>query len=159
MPLNSWILVCASIMLIGMPATSTAEASTAPTERATADELSQRGIRLRAEIDAVYVELRVSKSLNNTVHDGNDVTAIVLNYIPVGMRFDDAEAILRAAGCKIGSPQQGRLVARARMKDKLLDLKHTLSVELTPSTSGDYDVVHDVTAKIYLQYVPNANNR
>lgn len=165
MPLNGWILVCASVMLVGVTGMSSAQAPTAPmatttpTEPTTADELSQRGLQLRADIDAVYVKLRASKSLKNTVRDGNDVTAIVLKYIPIGMRFDYAEAILRAAGCKIGPPQQGQVVARTRMKDRLLDLKHALSVELTPPTPGDFSVVHNVAATIYLQYVPNASNR
>ncbi len=159
MPLIGIVVRCASILLAAVPAMSLAQASAAPAAPLSAAESVQRGTQLRAEIDACYQQLRTSRALKNAVHDGNDVTATVLEFIPVGTRLDDATAILRAAGGTIEPPQHGHIDARIRMKDGLLDLKHTLTVELSPQDPGDFTRVHAVAATIYLQYVPNANNR
>jgi hypothetical protein len=150
---------CASVILIACATQSDAETpALLPTEPMTQDALKQQGAQLRADIDATYKQLRASKSLKNTVNDGNDVTAIVLKYIPLGMPFDKAEAILRAAGCTIG-PQQGHIVARTHMRDGFFQSKHGFAAELVPQTPGNFNVVHDISARIYLEYVPNANNR
>ncbi len=124
----------------------------------TPEQLKQRGAQLRADIDLTYKQLRASKSLKNTVHDGNDVTAIVLQYIPIGTPFDDAEAIFRAAGCTFGL-QQGHIVARTHMRDGFFQSKHAFAADLVPQTQGNLPLVHEIYARIYLEYLPNANNR
>jgi len=128
-------------------------------EHGSEDALHQRAERLRGAIDDVFLQLRASKSLKESIHDGNDVTAIVVTYIPVGMSFDDAEAIVKATGWKIEPSRQGHIIARARMRDRLFDAKHALTVEVVPETSDGFSVVKAVSATIYLVYLPNANNR
>jgi len=158
-PLIGFVVFCASVIFIVEPTNSFAQAPAGPSGHIAADALQQRGAQLRLGIDAVYKQLRASKSLKNTVNDGNDVTEFVLKYIPLGMPLDDAQVILRAAGCEIEAPRQGQLVARTRMRDGVLDLKHTLAIELAAPAPGDFAVVRNVSATIYLAYVPNANNR
>ncbi len=121
--------------------------------------MHQRAEQLRAAIDEVFLQLQASKSLKRSIHDGNDVTAIVVTYIPVGMSFDDAEATLKATGWKIEPSRQGQIIARARMRDRLFDAKHALAVEVVPEASDGFSVVKAVSATIYLVYLPNANNR
>jgi hypothetical protein len=151
-------ILCGGAISLARPARSYA-APAPPNEPISADALSQRGMQLRAEIDATYKQLRASKTLANAVNEANDVTAIVLKYIPPGISFDDAEAILRASGCTIGPPQQGHIFARSHMKDRFFDLKHSFAVELIPQVPGDFQVVRRVSARIYLEYVPNADRR
>jgi hypothetical protein len=129
------------------------------TEQLTAEALNQRGLRLRAEIDAAYRQLRISNSLKNAVNDGNDVASIVLKYILIGMSFDDAESILRTAGCKIEVPRQGHILASTHLKDRFFDLKHAFAVDLAPLASRGFVAVNQVRATIYLEYAPNANRR
>ncbi|MGO9635765.1 MAG: hypothetical protein ACLPX1_18005 [Steroidobacteraceae bacterium] len=151
------VLLCASVIVVALPTKSCAETAAPQTGQLTAYEQIQRGAQLRADIDAAYKKLRASKSLKDTVHDGNDVTAIVLKYIPLGISFDDAEAILEAAGCTVGPPIQGHISARTLMADRLLALKHAFAVDLAPRVPGDFSVVDNVRATIYLDYVPNAD--
>jgi hypothetical protein len=158
-PLIGFVFFCASVIFVVEPTNCYAQTRAVPTGHMAADALQQRGAQLSVEIDAVYKQLRASKSLKNTVNDGNDVSDIVLKYISLGMPLDDAEAILRAAGGKMEPTRQGHLVARIRMRDGFLDLKHTLAIELAGPAPGDLDVIRNVTATIYLAYVPNANNR
>lgn len=158
-PLIGFVFFCAYVIFVVEPTNSFAQSPAGSSGHVTADVLQQRGAQLRMEIDAAYKQLRASKSLKNTVNDGNDVTEIVLKYIPLGMPLDDAQAILRETGCKVESPRQGQVVARIRMRDGVLDLKHTLAVELAGPALGDVGGVRNVSATIYLAYVPNANNR
>jgi hypothetical protein len=154
--------LCASVILLGFPSQSCAQsAASQQTLPATESEdvLRQKGAQLRAQIDATYRQLRASKTLKNTVNDGNDVTAIVLNYIPRGTTFEVAEAILRATGCTIGQPEHGHIFARAHMRDGFLRMKHAFAVELVPRSPGDFSTVSDIRASIYLEYVANANSR
>jgi hypothetical protein len=135
-------------------------ANAAPaTERVSEAALKQRADQLRAAIDQIFLQLRASKSLKESIHDGNDVTAIVVTYIPVGMSFDEAEVIVKATGWKIEPSRQGHIIARTRMRDGLFDRKHALAVEVVPETADGFSVVKAVSAAIYLVYLPNANNR
>lgn len=137
-----------------------AKASAAPAaEHVSEDALHQQGEQLRAAIDEAFLQLRASKSLKESVHDANDVTAIVVTYIPVGMSLADADAIVKATGWKIEPSRQGRIIARTRMRDRLFDAKHALAVEIVPEASDGFSVVKTVSASIYLVYLPNANKR
>ena len=71
---------------------ATPAAPATPATPAQADPLTQRGWRLRAEIDANYQQLRATKALSNRIDQPNDVTPVVAKYIPVGTTFDDAAA-------------------------------------------------------------------
>src|SRR5437763_13898291 len=63
----------------------------------TPSDFEQRGKQLRAEIEAVYKQLKSAKKLRTGIK-GNDITELVLKYVPIGTFFDDAENILRFAG-------------------------------------------------------------
>lgn len=129
------------------PAATSARAAATPT--APADPLTERGWRLRAEIDATYQQLRASKTLTARVDQNNDVTPVVQKYLPVGTSFDDAAAILRAAGCSIGVKANGHGYATLAMKDGLLQAKHTFAIDLVPRTANDFSVIGDVGGIIF----------
>jgi hypothetical protein len=148
----------ATTQSVAKQAKATANAAPA-TERASEAALKQRAEQLRAAIDQIFLQLRASKSLKESIHDGNDVTPIVVTYVPVGMSFEDAEVIVKATGWKIEPSRQGHISARTRMRDGLFDRKHALAVEVVPETADGFSVVKAVSATIYLVYLPNANNR
>jgi hypothetical protein len=77
--------------------------------------LSQTGARLQADITATYEELRQNQTLRFAPEGGNDVTTVVLKYIPLGASLDDATAILRAAGYYLTTTPDGVLYARANL--------------------------------------------
>jgi hypothetical protein len=129
-----------------------AASAAAPAAPVAADPLTQRGWRLRAEIDATYQDLRASKTLTHRVDQSNDVTPVVLKYIPVGTSFDEAAAILRAAGCVIGVTAQGHGYATLPMKDGLLQVKHTFAIDLVPRTANDFSIIGEVSGNIYENY-------
>lgn len=123
-----------------------------PAPLAADDPLTQRGWRLRAEIDATYQELRATNTLTHRVDQPNDVTPVVLKYIPVGTTFDEAAAILRAAGCSIGVDAQGHGYGTLAMKDGLLQVKHTLAINLVPQTPHEFSVIGEVNGIIFEKY-------
>jgi hypothetical protein len=147
----SLVSLCAPTRSVAAQAKANAGAAT---EHVSEDALHQRAEQLRGAIDEVFLQLRASKSLKESIHDGNDVTAIVVTYIPVGMSFDDAEAIVRATGWKIEPSRQGHIIARARMRDRLFDARHALTIEVVPENSDGFSVVKTVSATIYLAYLP-----
>jgi hypothetical protein len=65
------------------------------------------------------------------------------------MSVAQALAILRAAGCFIDESRAGTIYARAAMKDGLLQVKHTWSVEL----GARDDMVDTISARIFTKYV------
>jgi|ERR1022692_971796 hypothetical protein len=148
------VCCCAALIGIALPVKSYAQTLAAQAEPMSAETLKQRGAQLRAEIDATYQQLRASKTLSNTVRQGNDVTDVVGKYIPVGIRFDEAQAILRAAGCIVGISHEGHLFGRSAMNDKLLDIKHTFEVDLAPRATNGISVVGELHATIFTKYVP-----
>jgi hypothetical protein len=129
------------------PGAASAPATATPPD--STDPLTQRGWRLRAEIDATYQQLRATKTLTQRVDQTNDVTPVVQKYIPVGTSFDDAAAILRAAGCSIGVKTNGHGYATLAMKDGLLQAKHTFAIDLVPRTANDFSVIGDVGGIIF----------
>jgi hypothetical protein len=146
--------LCASLSQVFLPTRSCAETPAAQTEQLAAQAVKQRGKQLRAELDRAYRQLRASNSLARIRKGSNDVTAIVVKYIPPGISFDDAEAILRAAGCKIeqNTPPmaEGYIFVSTPLGGGLLDpLGHALAIKLIPRTPGDFSVVGEVTAAIF----------
>jgi hypothetical protein len=139
----------AQVVRPGTAAAAPTTAQAAPTPTAPADPLTQRGWRLRAEIDATYQQLRATRTLTQRVDQTNDVTPVVQKYIPVGTSFDDAAAILRAAGCSIGVKTNGHGYATLAMRDGLLQAKHTFAIDLVPRTANDFSVIGDVGGIIF----------
>jgi hypothetical protein len=135
--------------------------STAPPTVAGTNNSVRMGKELRHEIRAIYADLKREKAFAPPLR-GNDVTAVVLKYIPVGTSFEVAEAILRNAGCKIGvhpadipnpsrplNPQEPVL---ATLPLGGWPLGHFLSVALVPRENGDYSTVVRVSAAILMAY-------
>ena len=133
------------------------------TQPATADanHYVQLGRKLRHEIQGIYAELKRTHALGSP-RTGNDVSDVVLKYIPVGTSFDAAEAILRNAGCKIGTrpadipkpwrPLEPQEPVLATLPLGGWPLGHYLSVALVPRENGDYSTVTRVSAKILMAY-------
>jgi len=150
------VVFCASAIALAVPTMSDAETVAPRAEQMTADALRQRAEKLHAEIDATYERLRASNSIKIYIKGGNDVTAIVLKYIPIGISFDDAEAILRTAGYMVGHSEDGHVFSRATLGGGLLELySGQFDVDLAPQAPDDVRVVSAVSALIFARYVPN----
>jgi hypothetical protein len=132
-------------------------------QAATADagNYVQLGKELRHEIQGIYADLKRRHALGSP-RRGNDVTDVVLKYIPAGTSFDTAEAILRNAGCKIGTrpadipkparPLEPQEPVLATLHLGGWPLGHYLSVALVPRENGDYSTVTRVSATILMAY-------
>jgi hypothetical protein len=124
-------------------------------------DYARTGKQLRREIKDVFANLKKTRALG-TPTKGNDITDVVLKYIPVGATFQAAESILRAAGCKVDIhptdiPNLNRpLEPQTPVLAKLIlggwPLAHYLLVSLVPRTNGDYSVVTGLSATILVSY-------
>lgn len=121
------------------------------------DSLEQRGKKLRAEVENIFRSLKATNSLKPMGQGRNFVTQAVIKYIPVGTSFDDAEAILRAAGCDVSPRSYEKLVGNQFYKSNVLGtltlpgnfLSSTkFSISLIPKSPGDYSVVNEAVAEI-----------
>src|ERR1700752_4106886 len=109
-----------------------------------APQLEQQGKKLRAEVDAEYKRLKAS----GTLPRATDITEIVQKYVPDGISFDDATAVLRAAGCQVGKTVSGKDVfARAHLGGHF-PMGAIFGVTLTPRSPGDFTLVGKVSASI-----------
>lgn len=130
------------------------------TKKLSPDDLNERGIELRAELEKIFKKLLDSgKSLNRKI----DITSSITAYIPVGMTFDDSERILRAAGFEV-YPRPGAREAQDpnRTKDwyavyaEIPNFSRrvlgsvTVAVSLFPESPGDYSNVKNVGATFFL---------
>jgi hypothetical protein len=160
LPLIGVAFLCAGVTPVILSAKAVAEAVAPRNEPMTEDEVKLRGEQLRAGINATYKLLRASNSLRTALRGGNDVTAIVLKYIPAGTSLKDARAILQAAGYMVGPLQQGHVVSRTILRGGLFEFYGCeLSVDIAPQATGDFSTVSEVRAIIFARYVPNADRR
>ena len=122
-----------------------------------AHQVEQRGKQLRAEVERIYAKRRAENSLKPMGAGRNFITPDVLRFIPLGTSFDEAEAILRAAGCVVSSRAKNTQRQALSYKDNVLAQLRLSSavgsvteflVTLTPRAVGDYSVVDDLTAEI-----------
>lgn len=123
--------------------------------------IAQRGAAFKAEVEAHYHDLKV----HHLVKSDNDVMSIASKYFLIGMRFEDAEDILRAANCAVSGRHYGpppptdwqdqlwtaRVSGICKVSDSLSDNGTSLSVLLYPKTPTDYSAVGDVKASIVVQ--------
>ncbi len=138
------------------------------------NNLEERGKQLRAAIDQTYKKMSEAHAIKAMPHsDENDLTSVVVQYIPLGTSFDDAEKILRSAGFKVGprpstnSPgipgdntpkiQDERItksvIATIDPYSSFLDGKITIGVFLTPESPTDFTKVSKIHAGIGASYL------
>jgi hypothetical protein len=122
-------------------------------------EQGNRGRALRVEIERLYVDMK-ARGASKAEWLGRGITTdTITKYVPVGSSFEDAEAVLRAAGCVIHYPaksQPGPLPwdddvwAQAVLEHNLIGTD-LFDVNLTPRSPGDYAVVATISAHFDLR--------
>ena len=118
------------------------------------EELEIRGKQLRKAIDETYERLADAKALKSMGNGRNIITYVVLKYIPIGTSFDDAEAILRAAGFEVGK----RTMNHANQYEVFSEINHykltlpfgntSVYVVLFPRNKDDWSTVQNLKAAI-----------
>ena len=126
------------------------------------DDLKQRGIKLRAELEEVFDKLWRSGKLDRQI----DVTSSMAPYISAGMTFEESESILRAAGFTVDphpgareaqDPNRARdwyvVYAEIRNFSRHVLGSVTVAVTLHPESPGDYSNVKEVSATIFVEHL------
>jgi len=121
---------------------------------ATADPpsiLEQTGTQLRADIEQAYRALQRQHQLDM------DISNVIQRYLPAGMSFNDAEAVLRAAGFTV-SPRPRPKHAHpqwyygyAEIKPLHSGLLYSVSVAvvLEPPGPDDYSVLRRANGSLH----------
>jgi hypothetical protein len=147
-------LVLCALIAADVPRPAQAATGAPPQEKTMhSEQVDQRGKRLRLELEQTYRDWRDTNSLQR----GRDITALVAQFIPEGSSFDEAEAVLRAAGCQVGRRYLDHRTGELTRKDDV-DGTFTLAshfpnttrfiVVLTPPAPGDYTKVARIRASI-----------
>jgi hypothetical protein len=140
---RKWCLICANVMmLLFLSIGQGAQGDNKMTDQ----DLARRGAAMRVAIDEAYLKLEKTHALNP--RKGNDVTQIVVQYIPLGTPFDAAEEILRNAGFKVGPrpgpnptgnrPDRYSVVASIMPYAEKFPSRINVYVFLTPENPGAY---------------------
>ncbi len=120
--------------------------------------LDKRGRQLRVAIDEAYQLYKKERDSGVKPKDNfGDISDLILRFIPIGSTFDDAERILRAAGCYVGprgattlygTDYKGRFDVQAGIShiEKMFFGRADLFIHLTPPKEGDYRVIVRVWA-------------
>jgi len=129
------------------------------------DPLVTRGKELRADIDRTYRTMQEAHAIK---HDGtgrNFITDVVTKYIPPRTSFDEAEAILRAAGLTVyprtpnilPPPEKYEVWATIENYDRWRTLfcpcSTAVNVRLRQESPYDYSVVQSLEASITLSFL------
>ena len=124
----------------------------------TTDALVQRGKKLRIEIDVAYKKLSDARVIKP--RDASDITEVVIEYIPVGISFDEAECILRSAGFSVDPrPSDHPIGNRPDRFDVVGSIvpyvqqplsRVNVYISLSPNAPGDYRKVKKVNAAFVL---------
>ena len=124
----------------------------------TTDSLEQRGKKLRMAIDIAFKKLSDARAIKP--NGASDISEVVVQFIPVGTSFDEAECILRGAGFLVDSrPSVHPTGNRSDRYDVVGSIvpfvQQTLSrvnvyISLSPSAPGDYSKVSKVSAGFVL---------
>lgn len=158
------VLICC---LIGACTWQVTHETTAEKEKIVkSKELKQIGKELRKAIDEEYDRLADADELKIMGQGRNCITDVVVKYIPIGTSFDDAEAILRAAGFKVGKRYLEPLLFRKNGTSsigsyseidnyKLLPLfaNTSINVFLEPKSKNDWSTVQNLEATIAIIYL------
>lgn len=128
----------------------------------TTESLEQRGKQLRVALERAYKEMVDAGTLSTDSRVSNNVTDVVIRYIPVGMSFDDAESILRSAGFRVSRPSANPPGTRRDRHDVVGAIAPfaqkflggaNLYVHLSPASPGDYSKVNKVSAGFALLFL------
>jgi hypothetical protein len=117
------------------------------------------GKQLRNDIDEIYNKLPMTSGLTGRGIDTTDIASAVTKYIPIGISFDAAEAILKSAGFIVLPrqpnphltdiyPEKYNVVATIDQHVDTHSGRMLVSVSLTPSEPNNYSVVKKLTAFI-----------
>lgn len=146
-------LACAVILLFPLDVEAIQKKETIMTS----NELKQRGKQLRLVIDQTYKKLSDTKELRV---GANDITVVVVKYIPVGTSFNDAEQILRSAGFTVTPRPSGSVIGnRPDRYDVVGEIvpfvqkflsRISIYISLSPKTPRDYGKVNKISASIVL---------
>lgn len=120
--------------------------------------LEHRGKQLRAAINLTFKKLSDAGALKP--RGASDITEVVVQYIPVGTTFDEAEDILRFAGFLVDQrPSASTTGNRPDRYDVVGSIvpfvqqplsRINVYVSLSPRAPGDYSKVSKVSAGIVL---------
>ena len=149
-------LVCVIVLAVLMLYASTNQLARA--DRQSIDSNDPRvseGRALRREVEAAYAQLQAAHL------PGLDVTATLMRHIPVGTTFDDAEAILRSAGCKLSGRPPARHAGEAVPNEDAVIARATLGgggfqaimffASLTPKYPGEFSTVQSVAGGLLVE--------
>jgi hypothetical protein len=143
---SGWPRILALPMLLAVhlaPAQVSAPAAGAPT-------VDQRGRQLSEEVTATFQQLRADGAIKDVPHGGNDVTALVLKYVPVGTTAAAALAVLKAAGYQVGTTSGGQSYARANLGGEFMAGRPSgLEITFSPAGSGQTATVKDIHGLIF----------
>jgi hypothetical protein len=125
----------------------------------TSEELEMRGQALRVAVQSIYRRLISSGEMR----EGLEVTDTVLPYLPTGISFDEAEAVLRNAGFvverrpNVNGPQRPNrardwyaVISHLSLPAPSFGVKIALYILLLPERPGDYRSVSKVSATFYI---------
>jgi len=121
-------------------------------------ELKHRGKELRKAIDEEYNRLANANELKIMGQGRNNITDTVVQYIPIGTSFDDAEAILMVAGFDVGERTMD-YANKPIVFSKISTYKLTplfagtsVSVVLQPKNKDDWSTVQRIEADFNIVY-------
>jgi hypothetical protein len=130
------------------------------TSKMSPEEIERRGKELRAALQQTYGELVAARKMSGLE---TDITRFVTPYVSVGMTFEEAESILKAAGFTINphptadkarDPNRGKdwHAVLASIPSFVHEFMRKVSVYVTllPKSPGDYTTVDNVKASFFV---------
>lgn len=151
MPASKHVLLTAILAMLAV--SGAAYEQTSANVSLSAEALQQRGHDLRRDIIAAYKRLRAAGMLQGAHRNNPDLTPMLLKYIPLGLSLNDAEAILRAAGFRVG---HGADENHPALSAQLILNTHSfwgfsgyfLDVDVNEKTPSDHTDVRELHADI-----------
>lgn len=123
---------------------------------------NSRGQELRKALEDAYNELTSSNKLRSGFH-GTDVSKVVLQYIPIGTQFAEAETLLRNAGFVVeprpsitdaSNPNRskdwyGVVASIPNFKERLFQ-RTSIYISILPKSPGDYTDIAHLSATFFI---------
>jgi hypothetical protein len=155
-----WILFAISITSAGGIGCSTAPDAVAATRDGTRHDWELQGRQLRAQVDLAYKRWGLHRSPGTTQRQS--ILEVFTPFIRKGTSFEEAEAILRAAGFDVRPPVVNQFFPEHLRHYRLATIEHYVStpfgktdivVVLRPRTPQRYDVIETITADIIRSFL------